>query len=539
MSRYALISLAALLLGAVLWIALSGGDRTDADNANDEPSRAQPDTGSGMTADADDDATLRAKTPQKGALVLTVVSDDARAFQVPGILITLQSESDEAASLLVHTTQTPYRFGDKRTTWKGAPTCAATASGFTVELPKIPRGRWTAIARVLAGGPPVRSAPVHVDVTDDGGSAELRLLRERRVAALRVSVVQGARTIPEASVQVSAGPMNVASGESAGANAAEDDSWIEVPAGQPLTVNITYYRGGTVFGKLEPKTVELAAKERRELVFEVPPGQSIRVRTVSSHGEKVAASLVLWTLGSGEPKHISVMDVMRAEGQAGWHGVLPTGRYRVMVAPHAHYARAYDEIEVVEDTEEQVFDVTAADRGVRITLVLSATDTSRSAKQRLNLNRITTDPGQADFFGGRTDEKGRVVSRPLAPGRYRLYLWDLNLSREVDGAADATHTLEVPPPLPAENEVAIRGRVYMHDGTPANGLYVHARDAETGWDRLGRCDADGRFEIKGLEPGVYEVYVPVRLLGKRTYKAGRRTVQVGTTSTTIKIQLEE
>lgn len=535
-----LMLLIAILLGAILWIAL--GNQDPEHPAESVPGAAQraPQPEDALRADADTpaDGALQAPSERPGALRVRLTSDVERPWRGMGASLTLQGEDDQAGSVWVIARTPPATFQHKALGWKGAPTCTLDGADIVLEFPKIPRGRWTLTARTVDGDASLKAVPVSVDVGADGADASIRLARELSMAYVRVNVVQASTVIPEATVRVHLDAAVIARGNSVAADAPDDEGWIAVPPGKPLSVQVTRYRGSSAFGGLPPVEVELAVNERRELVFEVPVGRAARFRAVSRHGESVAYGLVLWRHGTGRPQYVDVMDVARPEGQAGWVAVLPEGRYRVLVAPSAHYARAYAEVEVVASTEEQVFDVPVDDKGVRVTIVLESPDSARSAKQRMNLNRITTDPGDADFFGGQTDAKGRLVSRPLTPGRYRMFLWNLNLAREVDASTDTTHVFEVPPPLPAENKVVIRGTVTMPDGSRANGVYVHARAAGSEWDRLGRANADGRFEIAGLEPGVYEVYVPVRLLDRQSYRAGRRTVQVGTTSTTITVKLE-
>ncbi len=150
--------------------------------------------------------------------------------------------------------------------------------------------------------------------------------------------------------------------------------------------------------------------------------------------------------------------------------------------------------------------------------------------------RVTLRPGARDRRTGTTGGHGEVAFADLAAGRYAYRVEaaghpQLRAAAALELAAGEMRRLEL---RIADHDRAILGRVLDQDGAPVVGLEVKARryrptrDAtvlvpRSQAEQRAETDADGWFEISGLQEGEYEV----RTLADDLYGSAKAIVHAG------------
>lgn len=248
------------------------------------------------------------------------------------------------------------------------------------------------------------------------------------------------------------------------------------------------------------------------------PG-SMAGRVVDSRGNPIENAHVNLIRGG-----VATMRVYRlrtdARGEFSFDDLAP-GKYRVTAQPHMDDARASDavfpeairvayvavevgDIQVKGATETRDVELVIAD-GATVFGVFRDTDGAPKADERIALYRPDLTGGDHQRVASVvTDEAGEFLFRGVPSGTFAVYAESLGNYKMVQVRGTKEHVVEI------GGETSIfRGRIYRGSTPVASAAVAIGRLEEGGGldTRIGRTDAEGRFEFDGVARGRYVLHV--------------------------------
>ncbi len=191
---------------------------------------------------------------------------------------------------------------------------------------------------------------------------------------------------------------------------------------------------------------------------------------------------------------------------------LPAGRYRVKTQVSGDCTSSFQDV-TVSPAEQAKVALAVGPPAEPVEFRWHGPINERPHGQRFNVNSFAR-PGPLDVVHDVfRDAESSHITRRLAPGRYVLILWDLNLAMFVEITGVRGQAIDVEPPRdflaprgPRKLEVAV-----AIDEIPANDLLVllapvRERPLESGqWFRIQDTQSTSPHMFEGLEPGSYDV----------------------------------
>jgi hypothetical protein len=545
----ALTVLTTVVVGALLWSALTGSWRKGAPSA-ETPRNEAPRTGQearamlgaagqapaadgrgGQTAGASPFTRLTLRIRRRGA---SIQAGDIVLWQLIG------TTPNVARGLAARGT-TDWTLTRTSSGWDGVPLLVAPVNpgaGVDVVYAAAPSGRYRLVVglRSAGEGRVLRTPPRELLLEHVTQAVDVWLEDEPVDARLDIRVERGGRPYEGRiayRVLRDGLPLDVRA-PGAWTPAGE----LAVPAGVPLEVHVDRFPGMDLFPAVPPARVQLAPGEMRIVRFTLPAGRQVGIQCLSPHGERIAASLALWRIEDERHVPVDVAASLREEGDT-WWGYLPPGTWFTRMGPRTDYASAGQRFDTTPGEEPMLVKVAAHATGVRVRLRLRDATGALIDAAQFNLNRIGVDMQESDFYLGRLT-RGEAVSRPLSPGAYWLFLWQLGYARRVTVEADTPVVIDEQVPAPLQADAArpgVRGHVVSHVRRPLGAMRVLCRSEDGAWHYMTRTGEDGSFHFRGLGPGAYELVVPRMLLDERMRAGTRKKVLLTKATAEVTLRL--
>lgn len=272
----------------------------------------------------------------------------------------------------------------------------------------------------------------------------------------------------------------------------------------------------TFFGPLDPGG--------ENLTLHLPAALNLRVKVRQENGAPIKEARLRLRERSFQnvfPSHSPVKIDDRAErpeeGTILVKGLTP-GMYELMITAEG-YGTAVEGIEL--ETESLLKTVVLKEAGwARLRVTTEEGSPLEWAEVFMGVDTSDWLEHGMEFSRGRTDREGRVSIQLPSPGKYRTI---------VSHPGYAVSFIFVEIPSGAETVVrmkpggALEGKVHFPEGVlaPLHTVALESRSFEpfvgSSMPRLASLDGEGRFHVKNLNPGNYDVHLVTRLPGKNLF----------------------
>jgi hypothetical protein len=381
----------------------------------------------------------------------------------------------------------------------------STPRDLAMRIGRVPRGVYAIAFRRVDESEPYLFGSTTGVALPDVTTVTIPLRSRLRSGLLEISVVGSAPTPRTADVQVFHGVSQVGRATLRSREPSERVSGLaKVPADIDLEVRVAHYTpASAALGPLAPQTVNVAEGSSRHLEFRLPAAARVTLRTEDENGEYLPFTASVWDVTDPTSRRFV------ATGTEGEYDSelrfariwLRPGLYFGAANPRARGGPAQAHFAVGELDREVKF--RSAPAGPRTTVEIRNADGKPFGDESINLNRVATELEDQMPFGTRTDDRGRVVTPPIPSGRYRLMLWSLHLSTEVE-LRGGDLRVTIPSDL-GRGGARVEGVVRLRDGG-ALSCATYLADSSA-WTRFTHADHRGRFAFDDASDGTSRVFV--------------------------------
>lgn len=357
----------------------------------------------------------------------------------------------------------------------------------------------TARVRAQMSGTHAHSRTVQVDLARRATTeVTLELLGPESYGRVEVTVMRGG--LPVADVEIAGFDGSRRTGLDGSASISD------LPGA--TNVSVVDYPGAKYLGLPlpAPQTVVVETGRDAAISFELPNAPEVRFRVLDPEGRPVRAGVqVLRVARGGSREFWNELEQIRwKEERQVLSGLMPPGDYEVWVSPGEKYLPVVARFSVEADDVTRDVDVRLRDEGLAATVTLVGPDGSPVAGTAFNVNRIARRLEECVAAHATTDAQGRATLTGLRSGRYRLMLWDLGLSKEVEVVdSAATWHVALPPDVERTARLALRLR-HASGERVSESVVVRRSGAE--WARILKSLGDGTYR-SNVEPGASVVEV--------------------------------
>ncbi|MCC6796476.1 MAG: carboxypeptidase regulatory-like domain-containing protein [Candidatus Hydrogenedentes bacterium] len=250
--------------------------------------------------------------------------------------------------------------------------------------------------------------------------------------------------------------------------------------------------------------VELG-KETTGVDFAVPPGLNLSGRVVDENGAPLAMVRV-----TSETNETREGESTRSDANGRWvhRGFSPGAVAKVSAQKTGYFAEAIENVTIPEQGRS----------GVEIVMKLGGTISGVVVEQTgafIKQTPVTATPAEingAEPRRGWSRDDGAFTINGLSPGTYKLTARPQNTytkqsSRETEvTVAKGERVTDVRVVVDLDAGMKIAGRVLDVSGQPIEGAGINVSAPDKDVSGNARTDADGHFEIVGLEAGEYRVF---------------------------------
>lgn len=371
-----------------------------------------------------------------------------------------------------------------------------------VELPHVPYGQYVVLGRLtrIAGATYI-GTPAKVVVGEPVVRTRIDLNAPKEQGALRVEVMRGNELVSRGVVSV------YLHGEAVHRFSLETQGpeGTAVPADEELTVVLTDYPGAEELQERPEQRIRVLPGEVQTITFALRVGVETIIEPVGPTGEAVLSGLMVWRRRDSALEHVNLVSAFGDTQADRFVGLLRSGSYLLHVSPRQVLASAWAEFDVEAGQEPVIVRVPLGareDHG-RLTVRYLDSEARPLADRNLLVMRRASALREMEWTHVRTDSRGLAITRPLAPGEYRILDWSSMRFWEVrvDGAGASRDLAEG---LEQETPYSATGRLHVAQGMSPGVFLLFIKRKGQPEGRFTRPDPQGVIAVRNLEEGTYE-----------------------------------